>query len=216
MKSKIPVDVFPIALLLAANYLYEIIVDPQILLVLSIAYIILFVNLSVLLKNMVSTGLTYALIVVLVLNTTYSLFNLLGLTSLIDVPIATLLLITIAAAISKGGTNYSFIHTPVALIIGIFTGIAIGVDYPLRYSALGFLDVSLSQLVNYVNEKRGLFIKTLIATTLYTSPVYLASVWICVYNVLLFIMKSIMIYGKARLITCLDIVFKPLVYGLRP
>lgn len=201
---------------MSINYYYQITHSSFTYFLLSLLYALLLVNSAMFLKNNVSTGLIYVLGANLALNTAYSLLTLFNSTSLIDVFTAVLLIILITTAVAKDKASYLSTYTPVAMITGVFVGLAIGVEYPLRYSILGILDISLSQLVIEEAKRETLLARTITAFVLYTSPVYFTSILTFLYNLVLFILKNLMVSEKSHLITSLDIAFKPLIYGVKP
>lgn len=203
-------------LLIAVNYYYKLTYDSFMFLLLSLSCVLLLVNSNMLIKNSVSSGLTHVLLINLALNSVYSLLNVFNLTSLMDAFIAIFLLLAVAISVSRGKTCYLSMYIPVAIITGVFLGTVVGLEYPLKYSVLGVLDISLSQLLSEEVKRGTLMTKTLTAVVLYTSPIYFTSVFTCLYNLLLFTFKILMVNEKKKLIIGLDVAFKPLVYGLKP
>lgn len=202
-------------MILVINSLYRLILHPSTFLLVYLSYALILFNLVTVLRTKILAGLNLVLGFNLTLNIVFLILNIFNLVNLVDIFISASLLALFIGGLIKKKINYLSLYIPLATIIGVYIGFVVGIEYPLKYSLLGILDLSSSQLIEEGDRKETILARTLSATALYTSPMYFVGILACLYNILLFILKNVSIY-KGHLITGLDIMFKPMVYGLKP
>lgn len=213
MQLHIAINILPPILIMVSNYFYRFIDNPLHILIASLIYVFVAVNIVFFTMKRINE-LIHNLTIVLAINSVYALLSFLNLTMLFDIFIASLVLMLLALPSGVYIELSSDLSIPIAVIIGVAIGICSGLPNPLRYSLLGVLDILLGQAVAESGSRLTVFMRVLIALSLYTSLPYNFGIFIVLYNTALFIVKIALSKWMKGMIIGLDIVLKPVIYGV--
>ncbi|MEM4003888.1 MAG: hypothetical protein QW836_09905 [Ignisphaera sp.] len=204
-------NIFLPILIIVLNYSYRFIGNQLHILIVSLISMFVVVNIAFFTMKRVNK-LIHILVLVLAINPVYVLHNFLNTAILFDIFTIFLTMVLVLSP-SVYIELPSDLFIPVAIIAGVAVGIYSGLPNPLRYSLLGILDILLGQTVAESSSILAVFMRVLIALSLYTSLPYNFGTYIILYNTVLFILKIALVKWR-KLITGLDIVAKPIVYGV--